>query len=380
MPEQQDAVATVADETARNEKPEAAPEAAATRDAPPKKNANLEKARETVKKFAKKHGDKPDEEGQKPAEKPAEKPAVSEAAEEKPGDEKGEPAKPKEKAEVKEEPKAEEPKPMTVASLDRVLQQVCKRAGLTDEDLQQLGDRAMPFIKRQWERENELSAEFGRLGRAQRGDSAGETPAKKPSEETTKAAPAKETQAAAETTGDVLAGLGINIDPEIHGEEVADAFKKLGGRLAARDQQIQDLAEYVDRQKATALLEAADRYIANLGETYSATYGKGKTLSLDQNGAELKARKALLEEADIIMAGATLRGRAMDMDEALDRALSIKHRDRFKAEAREEITAKLSERSGQALQKPTNRDAGRTATGVQKAKKTERDFKHKHGL
>lgn len=272
---------------------------------------------------------------------------------------------------------AEAPKTETLlADLDPALKQVAARGKIGEGQLAALGEGAMDFLLTLKAGQDAVSAELGRLGRANR-ESPDSTPAGREEGATRTTTPKVPP---VEDKSDPLAEMGIEIDPDKYDEDVRGAFTKIASRLRQREKQMDALLAHYEQQEVAEFMDTADRFIAGLGAKYAGIYGDGKTAAMDpKTMPDGKARLALFEEAQAIRAGATLQERKMDVEEALLAAHSILHKEDIAKIAREGYASQRSARDGQVLEKPTNRTDNQP-TGVEKSRQTEADYARKHGL
>ncbi len=275
------------------------------------------------------------------------------------------------------EEKAEDEVPETVLStLDPVLINAARRANYSDEEIEELGDKAPLVLNRLKDVVDNASREFSKRGKAA---IEAQQPASEPPATQTPITPATP---AAEGAG--LSELGID-DSELE-PDTAAAFKQMRAEITALKAGNADVREYVANQKEAESEARAQRAITLLDDylkpltkdkrgVYALRYGKGGTSQFEENSLERHARLQLLTEADQIFAGATQMRTEMTPEEALDRAFSILHKHDTKQEVREEVASQLRKRSSQSTHKPTNRSPRTRTDGVTKARRIEAEFR-----
>lgn len=130
--------------------------------------------------------------------------------------------------------------------------------------------------------------------------------------------------------------------------------------LGAFHSQIDDLRTSVNARQAADFEGQMDNLFSGLGESFEDTFGKGAAQDLRKSDAEspqLKARQDVVGEMDAIAEGSKRVGRSVPpISELFKRAVRSLHGDKYQDIAREELTTKLKERSGQAGQRPGGRE------------------------
>lgn len=144
------------------------------------------------------------------------------------------------------------------------------------------------------------------------------------------------------------------LDPEDRGlfEKVISHYEaplqQLIGRLEAYEQQIGQMqfAQEVD---------AFDRQIAGLGETWADLLGKGATYDLDPGSPEARNRDRVFEEMDTLRHVYSNTGRPVPPAAKLfDTAVRGLFGDRFKQEARQQIKSQIRDQAGRFASQPTH--------------------------
>ena len=227
------------------------------------------------------------------------------------------------------------------------LQQAARRAKLSEQDLEKLGDKAEGFLENLAEAQDTVSAELGRIGREARQQQVPGYGAQVPSPPAT---PGQQ--------GDPLAeNLALELDADTFGE---DLISKLSSPVAKYVNTLRDRLIRIERKlqeaDAAKIVTEVDGFFGELAkdEHYASMFGDGKTGDM-VGSKEHKARMEVLQEADVMAAGAYQRGWTMSPREALDRALSHVTREDHEMAAKETVRKKAQSRSRQVINRPTSR-------------------------
>ena len=248
--------------------------------------------------------------------------------------------------EAQKPPEPEEEQPAEFQLSPR-LQQAARRAKLSEQDLEKLGDKAEGFLENLAEAQDTVSAELGRIGREARQQQVPGYGAQVPSPPAT---PGQQ--------GDPLAeNLALELDADTFGE---DLISKLSSPVAKYVNTLRDRLIRIERKlqeaDAARIVTEVDGFFGELAkdEHYASMFGDGKTGDM-VGSKEHKARMEVLQEADVMAAGAYQRGWTMSPREALDRALSHVTREDHEMAAKETVRKKAQSRSRQVINRPTNR-------------------------
>ena len=248
--------------------------------------------------------------------------------------------------EAQKPPEPEEEQPAEFQLSPR-LQQAARRAKLSGEDLSKLGVRAGDFLENLADAQDMVSAELGRIGKDFRQQ-----------QPVPYVQPQIPPQQAPLQQGDPLAEkLALELDADTFGE---DLISKLSSPVASYVNTLRDRLIRVERQmqeaEAAKLVTTVDSFFEEKGkdEHYASMFGEGKTGELVGSKAH-KARMELLQEADLIAAGAYQRGWTMQPQEALERALSHVTREDHEKAAKDTIRQKAQKRSRLIINRPTRR-------------------------
>lgn len=171
------------------------------------------------------------------------------------------------------------------------------------------------------------------------------------------------------------------------------AYDKLSQALAAEQAGRQALAQQIEQLTALAsdltqwrqaevdrrFNAEVDQFFESLEPAYHGEYGAGSGMNLSENSKELGTRRALVQEAMLLQRLERERGqRDSGLHANLKRALLIRHADKHKEQARQEVAQEVGRRKAQAVARPTQRQS--TALNPEaKAKETIRKFLYQHG-
>lgn len=261
--------------------------------------------------------------------------AEDEAAEE-PGSAKPQPKTPP-KAKPAAQPAQEEQGEEATATLNPVLRQAAKRAGLSDEQI----DRAFNADPETFETVygnthkffNELSARYAQMGRGNPPQPAATQPATQQQQQ----------------QRDLNAILS-NLDKfaENNGQDMADVMRQLGKEVIEPFRRMQAAYDAQIRQtqasEVTRTFEAFEKDFADLYGT------KGQFAPV-----QWQARQQVAQIADQIRLGASHQGIDMGLTEALERAHALFTADRVQQQARQQITQQVKKRTAALSARPTQR-------------------------
>lgn len=267
--------------------------------------------------------------------------------------------------EEEEEPKAtEEPAEEPPLELDARHKQAARRAHLTDEQVEAMGDGAVGILGQLAEEFDRMSTEYGRLGQPGTARDAAPPVARRPVQRP----PEPQPRTASE---DVLAQpLSLEFDDEVVGEDLTKGLAPVAGYVNALVERVRQMEQTLAEADTRSIGVEIDRFFNSeaVKEDFGSMFGEGPVSELDEYGAENAARVEVVREADAIAAGAASQGRPMTVEEALERAVSMVSKKRSYAAARKDVTAKLKARSKRTLQRPTaRRTARKFATPEKKA-------------
>jgi hypothetical protein len=254
---------------------------------------------------------------------------------------------PEEEAATGDKPK----ETVSEAGLDPRLKQAARRARLSDGQVEALGDAAVPVLRQLADEFDQITAEYSKVGQAME-DLRGPAPGK--------AAPraAAVPQGTATEQEDPLAQpFSLKLDADVYGEDFAKALAPVEPYVNALAQRLQAMEQVAADREMEAIGREIDGFFGSdaLTKDFGSMFGEGQTEGLGQHTPEYLARQAVIQEADAIAAGAASQGRRMTVDQALHRAVSIVTGRQSYQAARKDIEAKLRQRAGQAVQRPTHR-------------------------
>lgn len=323
----------------------------------------------------------------------------------------------------------DEPTPdsQEAAQISPALRQAGHRAGWTDEDIDELGDKALPALKKLKAGHDKVSAELGKIGQAalQQGQSqpaqgqglnvdyqtnqpsgagqqqAGQVGAMgqqaQPQQPGNAAQQAQQPQTAPQQgQGQDVSQLNPvdleNVDMEdlraVLGDETADAFENVFQGYNALLQSQQQVASKVQRytqqeiaQKRQKALQTANQWFGEMADDYegfASKYGRGSTKDMNPNTREFKERETLLAQASAIRAGAKQQGKQMSVKEAMQAAYSV-----LSDESEMDI-ARPGQQEDQnqdtAINRPTNREQVRPGASDEQAVEAARKFGQERGI
>jgi hypothetical protein len=129
-------------------------------------------------------------------------------------------------------------------------------------------------------------------------------------------------------------------------------------------QKFQGVDQFTSQVRQQNHYAALDRYIDSLGPEWSATFGKGPTLSKDTRSQEfLKSDQLGMAAVEMMQAHLRVTGRALSEHEALDRARAMLFHEQVSAAERAAAEAKRKELAASASVRPRSSSSGGNQTG-----------------
>lgn len=281
-------------------------------------------------------------------------------------------------------------------TVDAVLRRAGHRYGLTDEDIEKMGDSAPQVLEKIKGGQDEISKRLGELGRqAMEGAQPQQNQQQSASTEsqqengqevmgiqlpTDQQSPqANDVQSQPQKTGeapvtgqqeqsdaDSLLNQIPEMDEDFYGEvpKAVDILKK---ELASVKNQLQERTSKIDQlyqvQQQQAIQEAvskADQHLNSLGGPFEEVYGSGNLTQMDPNSEAAKNRRALYNKAGQIKMGADRdpNSEPLSVQEAVDAALSIVTPELKESAMQQNVASQYEKESSQAISMPTSRGEG----------------------
>ena len=244
-----------------------------------------------------------------------------------------------------EEPEEEEE---AEPELDPRLVHAAEWAGLSADALQAMPEEArQSVLAKLADAEDKFSRDLGLLGQQV------QKPAEQPKPE-----PRKTGQAGAAL--DEPFSYALNDEAkEILGEDATKQLTEPAEQyINTLRSEMVALREQVQTQQEERLLNQADEVFSKYPQ-YEDTFGKGKTTALSEESEQGKARIAVFQLADQMMAGANSKGIRLNTADAIQRAIFIQTYDRAQELARKELAGKTTKRGKQAISRPTQKQTKR---------------------
>ena len=233
-------------------------------------------------------------------------------------------------------------------TLDPVLRQAAKRAGMTDDGIDSLLDnnveQAVAVCQGFLVSSNDLSDRYAQLGRVE------EAPAGVDKTTTNaRQTPAKKTE-------DFFA--------EVYGgeEKVQELQEKYGEEFTNEVikplmKPVTEMLSFVKDQQSEAMASEVNDFFDNLPDAFAGLYGTKDKVDEDQFDTRLE----IGQHADQIRRGARQQGIELPVREVLERA-HLKHASKHMAETeRKKLAGKVKKRSGRLTQRPTNRTSPKSS-------------------
>lgn len=160
--------------------------------------------------------------------------------------------------------------------------------------------------------------------------------------------------------------------------QLREAVKTLAGTLeGVRHEHTQITGRTKAEEQARAERDT-DSFLDGLGDEFTPLYGKGRLGDIKPGSDEHKNRIEFFRETLVQRLADDAAGRHSTESELRERAVAVLHRDLVSTTARKKIAAQLEARRGQALARPTGRQAV-NPTGRERAKARERSLAREHG-
>jgi hypothetical protein len=241
----------------------------------------------------------------------------------------------------------------TETGLDPVLRSIAEESGWTPEDIDELYEANPDVAVRQFER---LAENYANLSRQFLSAPAPVAAAPQVQQ------PAQVQQQTNQSVSQLPAGLtdeALERFAVKNGDEAADLIKVIRDHFVARDQlheqRYQKFEQTANAAETRVVAQEASSTIGDLQKKFPTLYGTSsdpKALTV----AQYQKQTELASLADQIRSGALNQGRTLSVKDALTRAHYIISRDSVKAEARQELRQRITDRARRVTQRPTQRN------------------------
>ncbi|MCC7147132.1 MAG: hypothetical protein IT443_11860 [Phycisphaeraceae bacterium] len=230
-------------------------------------------------------------------------------------------------------------------TLPEVLRHAAKRNGWTDAEIDQFAKVDLELATRTFEKlhgsYSDMSAQFARLG-ASSSLEGEDRPARGNAKKTEKS---DSQDPLADIFGAKLDSFAANYGETFVQDVLDPLVKAVKGPL-------EEAVSYIQAQQLDAVRREMEAYFGSIPKEYHDLYGT-KT----PNAQQATAREELADQADMIRAGARLRGIEMSVAEALDRAASIHASKHLQTLERKRITSQLRDRAAKITTRPSHRSS-----------------------
>lgn len=220
-----------------------------------------------------------------------------------------------------------------------------QRFGLTQEDLAALGDRGLEVAERLAKAHSDIGRRYSDIGRAQQRLAAAGSQEPACAEGSRTGAGSQEEQGGSDSEAASAAGEGAG----------------LKGELDQLRRQVGDLVRQVQRGHLSQQETLADQFFAQLDSEVYPQFGRDSLAALAADDPQRASRRQLLGKAREIAHGYELvHGEPMEFQQSLRQALAIVAADAPLAAQRRRLAQAVSQRSGQRIERPTQRSSGRS--------------------
>jgi hypothetical protein len=246
---------------------------------------------------------------------------------------------------AKPETKAAEPVKEQKSALPDDLVAKAKKLGISDEDI----------------------SLYEKPGQLERLCSLLEPKATKPEAEKSEKEAAKETPA---EDGE----FKIELDPDLYDPDLCKAMKSTADQINGLKSIVNNVMSMMQRQSEKTFESTFEGFIAELGDGFSDTLGKGTLDEIGRDSEHFQNRCKVIEEMNAIAAGYSQTGKAVPSPKQLfTRAVNSIFGDTIRKSARREVAGQLQKRSAQIISRPTGRNGKDTQTPDQRATNAVRD-------
>ncbi len=241
-------------------------------------------------------------------------------------------------------------------TLDPVLMHAAKRAGMTDEEINDFWKESPEVAERTfgrlYEQYNDLTDRYARLGQVNANDVLPAGP-----QHTATSPPPRPELTQNNNQPDVL--------EEIYGQDQLAAFQQNYGENFSKDiltpmlkhmeNQIAPVRNYYQEQQQLQMAQQVDQFFTGLDKSFQKLYGNGESVSALQHNNRVE----MCNLADNIMRGASVSGVSMTVQEAMERANSHFAMPHVQELERQRITQQVRSRSKQVTHRPQQRRGGK---------------------
>jgi hypothetical protein len=250
------------------------------------------------------------------------------------------------------EAKQGEPAVGGAAGLDPLLRQQAKRAGWSDEEIEQALALNAPAAIRQFEKlEADYAATAGRFAAMGAGTS---LPAHNAGQSPAPSAPAA--QPAGTDFDRLFTEEGLKEFAENNGQELVDKLlRPLQTEVLAPLRQV---VQHYQAMQREALAKEVNVTFGQWENDFEDVYGKGEYAAVDET--KQANRRQVMQLADQVRAGASAQGIELPVSEALERAHYLFNRHRQGEVERKKIADQVAKRSASITARPTQRKIAKT--------------------
>lgn len=250
-------------------------------------------------------------------------------------------------------------------TLDPTLRQAAKRAGMTDEEIDQLWKETPEVAEKTFVRlhshYNDLSMRYAQLGQVPTGQ------------------PNANNQNRLAATPDDKGEP--NLLEQIYGPDKLAGYEEKYGEDFMRDivqpvlGPLNQMRGFLEQQQMAAVSAEINTFFDGLSDDYKKYYGKDG----DATSEQVEARNRLGRLADQIRAGAMTQGIDMTIGQALERANSIVASDYASELERKRLTNQVKKRSKTITNKPSQRKASGSKTPTKSRDKAMQSYARRAG-
>jgi hypothetical protein len=184
---------------------------------------------------------------------------------------------------------------------------------------------------------------------------------------------ASEKEAAKETPAED-GEFKIELDPDLYDPDICKAMKSTADQINGLKSVLGNVMSMMQRQSEKTFERTFEGFIAELGDGFSDTLGKGTLDEIGTDSEHFQNRCKVIEEMNAIAAGYSQTGKPVpNAKQLFTRAVNSVFGDTIKKNARKEVAGQLQKRSAQIISRPTGRNGKDTQTPDQRATSAVRD-------
>lgn len=247
-----------------------------------------------------------------------------------------------EKAGEQEKPEAGD----APAELDARLKHAAERAGLAEDDIANMGDKAVGVLGKLADGQAEVDTRLAEIGRAKQPE--GETPADGEDEKFDIQKPFVRLENPKDEDGDVVWGEEFMA----YANSRDQAIEGLRSTTLSNQEKVNVLYEAHEAREQREYVQKVDGFFDSLGKGYEKLYGKGPGADMDAEGDTMKTRRAVVEQASALQAGLEATGKDYDTADLLERAHFMVNHEYVQDLARKTALKSLSKRAKQITVRP----------------------------